>query len=69
MCKIGLIYLLRDILWVSPFDQLAEDEAIGVINHIHGLLSGEVEFMPANTPNKCKACRFKEHCDQAKLSS
>jgi len=57
----------NDIFWVAPFDKLAEDEVIGVINHIHGLLAGEVEFSPADNPNKCRACRFKTYCDRAVL--
>ena len=56
-----------DILWAAPFDQLAEEDIVEVINHIHGLLAGDIEFMSADNPNKCKACRFKGHCDRALL--
>lgn len=58
----------NSIYWAAPFNQLAEDEIISVISRIHALLSGSVEFMSANNPNKCKACRFRVYCDRAILA-
>jgi CRISPR/Cas system-associated exonuclease Cas4 (RecB family) len=57
-----------DIFWTAPFDQLAEHDVVGVINHIHGLLTGSEEFSSSDNPNKCKVCRFKGQCDRALLN-
>jgi CRISPR-associated exonuclease Cas4 len=52
-----------NIYWKATFDEKAEKEIVNVINHIHGLISGEEQFNSSTNPNKCKPCRFKNDCD------
>ena len=67
----GLIAALRErgtdnIIWQAPFDRLAEEAVTAVIDHVHNLLSGKDRFTSSINPNKCKVCRLRDHCSQAK---
>lgn len=54
-----------NIYWKAPFDPQAEREIIAVTEHIHSLISGNVEFSSADNPNKCRRCRLRDKCDRA----
>jgi predicted RecB family nuclease len=54
----------ENIYWASYFDEKAKKDIIGLINRMHKLLNGEIEFKPANNPNKCRGCRFNNLCDR-----
>jgi CRISPR-associated exonuclease Cas4 len=69
--KRGLIAALRErgtdnIIWQAPFNHVAEEEIVPVIGHIHNLISGKESFSSSANPNKCKVCRLKGYCNQAK---
>ncbi len=53
-----------NIYWSMPFDPEAEGHITTVIEHIHSLLTGAVEFSSSDNSNKCRACRFREICDR-----
>jgi CRISPR-associated exonuclease Cas4 len=53
-----------NIYWSLPFDLQAEGHIISVIERIHLLLIGEVEFTSSDNPSKCRACRFRGRCDR-----
>jgi len=52
----------ENIYWASYFDEKAEKDIINLINRIHKLLNGELEFKATNNPNKCRSCRFNIVC-------
>ena len=52
------------IYWNLPFDLQAEEHITTIIEHIHSLLIGGIEFSSSDNPNKCRACRFRERCDR-----
>lgn len=52
------------IFWSAYFDQQAEKNIINLVNRIHGLLRGKMEFIPTENPNKCRGCRFNHLCDR-----
>ena len=54
-----------NIYWMAPFDELAREEIVAVIDGVHALISGRREFIPADNLNKCRACRLKAACDRA----
>jgi hypothetical protein len=54
----------ENIYWASYFDGKAEKDIIGLIDRMHKLLEGEIEFKPTNNPNKCRGCRFNTLCDR-----
>jgi len=54
----------ENIYWASYFDEKAEKDIINLINRMHKLLSGEIEFKPTDNPNKCRGCRFNTLCDK-----
>ena len=53
-----------NIYWNVPFDLQAEEHITNIVERIHSLLVGELEFSSSDNPNKCRACRFKERCDR-----
>jgi CRISPR/Cas system-associated exonuclease Cas4 (RecB family) len=53
-----------NIYWNESFDSEAEGHITTIIERIHSLLIGELEFYSSDNPNKCRACRFKERCDR-----
>ena len=53
-----------NIYWSMPFDPEAEGHITTVIERIHSLLIGALEFSSSDNPNKCRACRFRERCDR-----
>ena len=54
-----------NIFWASYFDAKAEKSIIGLINHIHDLISGSTQFGSTDNPNKCRKCRFSKICDRS----
>lgn len=54
----------ENIYWASYFDEKAEKDIINLINRMHKLLAGELEFKPTKNPNKCRGCRFNTLCDK-----
>ncbi|OEC86474.1 MULTISPECIES: CRISPR-associated protein Cas4 [Methanobacterium] len=53
-----------NIFWASYFDAKAEKSIIGLIDHVHDLISGNTEFGSTDNPNKCRKCRFNKICDR-----
>ena len=53
-----------NIYWNVPFDSQAEGYIATVIEHIHSLLDGVIEFSSSGNPNKCRNCRFKDRCNR-----
>jgi len=53
-----------DIYWNEIFDENAENKIIGVINHIHRLISLEEEYKSNDKPGKCRGCSLKMECDK-----
>jgi CRISPR/Cas system-associated exonuclease Cas4 (RecB family) len=54
----------ENIYWASYFDKKAEKDIINLINRMHKLLIGEIEFKATDNPNKCRGCRFNTLCDR-----
>ena len=54
----------ENIYWASYFDEKAEKDIINLINRMHGLLEGEIEFKATDNPNKCRSCRFNAICER-----
>lgn len=54
----------ENIYWASYFDEKAEKDIINLIERIHRLLVGELEFESTNNPNKCRGCRFNTICNK-----
>ncbi len=54
----------ENIYWASYFDKKAEKDIINLINRMHKLLVGEIEFKATDNPNKCRGCRFNTLCDR-----
>jgi CRISPR-associated exonuclease Cas4 len=54
----------ENIYWASYFDKKAENDIINLINRMHKLLVGEIEFKATDNPNKCRGCRFNTLCDR-----
>ena len=51
-----------NIYWQALFDSSAEEEIVAIIDHVHDLLMGRVEFKRTANPNKCHSCRLSSHC-------
>ncbi len=54
----------ENIYWASYFDEKAEKDIINLINRMHGLLEGQLEFKATDNPNKCRSCRFNAICER-----
>ena len=54
----------ENIYWASYFDEKAEKDIINLINRMHRLLDGEIEFKATDNPNKCRGCRFNTLCER-----
>jgi CRISPR/Cas system-associated exonuclease Cas4 (RecB family) len=54
----------ENIYWASYFDEKAENDIIKLINRMHNLLIGEIDFIATDNPNKCRGCRFNTICDR-----
>lgn len=52
-----------NIFWSSYFDDTAEKAVKDIIQRLHGLLDGTVEYIPTKNPKKCLSCRFRPSCD------
>jgi CRISPR/Cas system-associated exonuclease Cas4 (RecB family) len=57
----------NNIFWSSYFDKKAEMDIKNLINRVHGLLNGEIDFIPTKNPNKCRGCRFNNLCDKKSI--
>lgn len=53
-----------NIFWSSYFDEEAEKNTIELIERVHKLLVGTIEYMPTKNPRKCRSCRFNTRCDR-----
>jgi CRISPR-associated exonuclease Cas4 len=53
-----------NIFWSSYFDETAEKNVIELIERVHKLLEGTIEYIPTRNPKKCRSCRFSPRCDQ-----
>jgi CRISPR-associated exonuclease Cas4 len=53
-----------NIFWSSYFNDTAEKTVLKVINRVHGLLKGSIEYMPTKNSKKCRSCRFNSRCDR-----
>ena len=53
-----------NIFWSSYFDENAENGIIELIERVHNLLNGLIEYLPTKNPNKCRSCRFNPDCDR-----
>ncbi len=53
-----------NIFWSSYFDDAAEKAVIGIIQRVHNLLNGSIDYIPTKNPKKCRSCRFNPRCDR-----
>lgn len=53
-----------NIFWSSYFDDNAEKNIIGLVERVHKLLMGSIQFIPTQNPKKCRSCRFNPRCDR-----
>lgn len=53
-----------NIFWSSYFTEEVEQSVLEIINRVHGLLDGTVEYIPTKNPKKCRSCRFSPRCDR-----
>lgn len=53
-----------NIYWKRPFTQSAENDIVGVVDHIHALISGREGFSSSDNPNMCRKCRLLSVCDR-----
>jgi len=53
-----------NIFWSSYFDETAEKNIIELIERVHKLLIGTIEYIPTENPRKCRSCRFNTRCDR-----
>lgn len=53
-----------NIFWSSYFDDAAEKSIIELINRVHDLLDGSIDYIPTKNPKKCRSCRFNGSCDR-----
>ena len=53
-----------NIFWSTYFTPEAEQSVLEIINRVHGLLEGTVDFIPTKNPKKCRSCRFSPRCDR-----
>lgn len=53
-----------NIFWSSYFDENAENRILELIERVHNLLNGSIEYIPTKNPKKCRSCRFNPRCDR-----
>lgn len=53
-----------NIFWSSYFDEAAEKSVLEIIQRVHNLLDGSIDYIPTKNPKKCRSCRFKSKCDR-----
>ena len=53
-----------NIFWSSYFDDAAEKTVIQIIQRVHNLLNGSIDYIPTKNPRKCRSCRFNPQCDR-----
>ena len=53
-----------NIFWSSYFTEEAEQTVLEIINRVHDLLEGSVDYIPTKNPKKCRSCRFSTRCDR-----
>ena len=53
-----------NIFWSSYFDDAAEEAVIKIIQRVHNLLNGSIDYIPTKNPKKCRSCRFNPRCDR-----
>ncbi|MCE5214972.1 MAG: Dna2/Cas4 domain-containing protein [Methanobacterium sp.] len=53
-----------NIFWSSYFDENAENGIIELIERVHNLLNGSINYIPTKNPKKCRSCRFNPRCDR-----
>jgi len=52
------------IVWSERFDQVAERKVLSLIDRLHGLIKGDLQFKSAKRAYKCRPCRFFDVCDR-----
>ena len=52
------------IVWSERFDQGAEKKVLRLIDRVHGLIKGDLQFKSAKKAYKCHPCRFFDVCDR-----
>ncbi len=52
------------IVWSESFDQGAEKKVLRLIDRVHGLIKGDLQFKSAKKAYKCHPCRFFDVCDR-----
>lgn len=53
-----------NIFWSAYFDEQAEKTVLEVIQRVHNLLNGTIDYIPTKNPKKCRSCRFAQQCDR-----
>ena len=53
-----------DITWEDVLTQEWVDFLMEKVNRLHELAQGKRDFEPTKKPNKCKACSYRDVCDQ-----
>ena len=55
-----------NLFWIEVFTPEIENEIKFTIDRMHGLFEGTKPFIATKNPNKCRSCRFKNDCENAK---
>lgn len=53
-----------NIFWSAYFDKQSEKSVLEIIQRVHNLLNGHIEYIPTKNPKKCRSCRFAPQCDR-----
>jgi hypothetical protein len=53
-----------NVYWRKPFTKPVEESIVAVIEHIHSLISGTVDFSSTHNVRKCNACRLRPKCNR-----
>ncbi len=56
----------ENLFWIEVFTPDVEKQIKFTINRMHGLFDGTKPYMATKNPKKCRSCRFKNECENAR---
>ena len=56
----------ENLFWIEVFTPDIEKQIKFTIDRMHGLLDGTKPYKATKNPKKCRSCRFKNECENAK---
>jgi CRISPR-associated exonuclease Cas4 len=54
------------VFWQEDFSEEGRNDVLNVVERIQKLIQGEEEFQTADNPEKCRSCRFRNHCSKSR---